>query len=193
MFPSAHEGSEVHFTRACQPATFRLQGLVTLLTACSLRTRAGLVSYRQRSWDSPFGGFPSRKVPPAFPPGMHPHTVSLSGIPAAEAPGRPDEPRFLGFNPSESPSRLDRCLARQPPDPPLGFPLPGSSGGHLGWDFAQPPLSRFANQANKSPSSPASQSLDQQPLGLVVPLRRSTTLRRDSPLRVPAPVRSRYI
>jgi hypothetical protein len=187
-FPSAHEGSEVHFARACRPATFRLQGLATLLAACSLRARAGLVSYRQRSWDSPFGGFSSRKVLPAFPPGMHPRTVLLSGIPTAEAPGRPDEPRFLGFNPPESPLRLGRCLARQPPDPPLGFALPGPSGGYLGRDFTRPPLSRFENPANESPGSPAPQSLDQQPLGLVVPSYRSTTLRRDSPLRVSAPV-----
>jgi hypothetical protein len=34
---------------------FRLQGLVTLLTACSLRSLVDPVSDRQRSWDSPFG------------------------------------------------------------------------------------------------------------------------------------------
>ena len=33
-----------------------------------IRSLAGLVSYQQRSWDSPFGGFPSRKVSGAFPP-----------------------------------------------------------------------------------------------------------------------------
>ena len=38
-----------------QPATFRLQGLATLLTACSPRTPAGFVSHRRRSWDFPFG------------------------------------------------------------------------------------------------------------------------------------------
>lgn len=47
---------------------FRLQGLVTLLTVLSRRIRAGFVSYRQRSWDSPFGAFPSRTVLGAFPP-----------------------------------------------------------------------------------------------------------------------------
>jgi hypothetical protein len=47
---------------------FRLQGLATLLTVSSCRFRAGFVSYRQRSWDSPFGAFPSRTVPGAFPP-----------------------------------------------------------------------------------------------------------------------------
>ena len=68
--PTALEGSEVHWPRALPaPATFRLQGLVTLLAACSFRARAGFVSHRQRSWDCPFGGFPSRKVSRAFPHG----------------------------------------------------------------------------------------------------------------------------
>jgi hypothetical protein len=38
-------------------ARFRLQGLVTLLTAYSLESRAGFVSHRQRSWDSPLRRF----------------------------------------------------------------------------------------------------------------------------------------
>jgi len=50
----------------CLPATFRLQGLATLLTAFSLRSLAGFVSHRQRSWDSPFGAFSSRKVSRRF-------------------------------------------------------------------------------------------------------------------------------
>jgi hypothetical protein len=45
-----------------EPATFRPQGLATLSAAYSLRARAGLVSYRRRSWDSPFGAFSSHKV-----------------------------------------------------------------------------------------------------------------------------------
>jgi hypothetical protein len=44
------------------PAMFRLQGLITLLTAFALRFRAGFVSRRQRSWDSPFGAFSSREA-----------------------------------------------------------------------------------------------------------------------------------
>jgi len=43
------------------PATVRLQGLATLVTAYALQARAGFVSHRQRSWDSPFGAFPSRR------------------------------------------------------------------------------------------------------------------------------------
>jgi len=52
-----------------QPAKFRLQGLVTLLTAYSLESRAGFVSHRRRSWDSPFGGFLSPQASTAFRPG----------------------------------------------------------------------------------------------------------------------------
>jgi len=67
LLPIAHEVSKVHFTRACLPATFRLQGLVTLLTVYSLRDRAGLISDRQRFWDSPCGAYSSRKVSLGFP------------------------------------------------------------------------------------------------------------------------------
>jgi hypothetical protein len=50
----------------CLPATFRPQGLATLSTAYSLRTRAGSISHRQRSWDSPFEAFPSREASARF-------------------------------------------------------------------------------------------------------------------------------
>lgn len=49
--PSARanrEGPPVH--GLCLPAAFRLQGLGTLLTVCSLRSLFGFVSSRQRSW-----------------------------------------------------------------------------------------------------------------------------------------------
>jgi hypothetical protein len=60
----------IHCPRALPPpATVRLQGLVTLLTAFARRTRVGLVSCRQRSWDSPFGVFSSQKVSGTFRPG----------------------------------------------------------------------------------------------------------------------------
>jgi hypothetical protein len=62
-----HSRSTHH--ESSRPATFRLQGLVTLLTGYSLESRAGFVSHRQRSWDSPFGGFLSRKISAAFRPG----------------------------------------------------------------------------------------------------------------------------
>jgi hypothetical protein len=48
------------------PATFRPQGLTTLSTAYSLRAPAGFVSHQRRSWDLPFGAFPSHKVSERF-------------------------------------------------------------------------------------------------------------------------------
>jgi len=87
------------------PATVRPQGLVTLSAVYALRARAGLVSSRQRSWDSPCGAFSSRKVPAAFPPGCTHLPFLPSVIPPHEAEGRPNEPRLLGFDPSGSPWR----------------------------------------------------------------------------------------
>jgi hypothetical protein len=63
------------------PATFRPQGLVTLSTAYSFRARAGFVSHRRRSWDSPFGAFPSRKVSATFPGGRTHLPFHLSVLP----------------------------------------------------------------------------------------------------------------
>jgi hypothetical protein len=52
---------------------------------------------------------------------MIPRTVPPVGAPAAEAKGRPSRPRFLGFNPSESPWRPDKGLACRSLVTPLGF------------------------------------------------------------------------
>jgi hypothetical protein len=43
---STYKESKVHLTRVNPPATFRLQGLVTLLAIYSLRSRAGFFSHR---------------------------------------------------------------------------------------------------------------------------------------------------
>jgi hypothetical protein len=56
-----------HDASRAGPALFRLQGLVTLLAAYSLRSLAGFLSRRQRSWDSPFEAFSSRRSTRAFP------------------------------------------------------------------------------------------------------------------------------
>jgi hypothetical protein len=126
-FPSLQHlrNRESTYRGLCLPATFRLQGLVTLLAAYSSRSRAGLISYQQRSWDSPFGAFSSRKVSDPFPDQKNPHTVPPVGIPAPEGTGRLDRPRFLGCDPSESPWRSDALLAHPTLDAPLGFALLG--------------------------------------------------------------------
>jgi hypothetical protein len=55
-----------HYASRAWPALFRLQGLATLLAVCSLRSLAGFVSCRQRSWDSPFEAFSSQEVSERF-------------------------------------------------------------------------------------------------------------------------------
>jgi hypothetical protein len=103
-----------------RPASFRLQGLVTLLAAYSLESRAGFFSHRQRSWDSPFGGFLSHKVSAAFRPGR-------THLPLAQRYFRRRSVRparrasVSGSTPCESTLRPCRVLSRRPPAPPLGF------------------------------------------------------------------------
>jgi hypothetical protein len=114
------------------------------LTAYSFRARVGSRSPRQRSWDSPFGAFSSRKVSKAFPPRMNPPAVSPTGTAAAEAPARPGRPRLLGFHPSESPSRAGVCLARRFTGCSLGFlPFQGALARALNRAHTRSPLTRF--------------------------------------------------
>jgi len=120
--------------------------LVTLLTAYSLESRAGFISHRRRSWDSPFGGFTFPEVSAGFRLG-EPTYRSLGGVPDAEAPNRPSQAAVSGSMPPGSASRPCECLARQSPAPPLGFAPLGPTGGDLGLDFSGPPLARFAGSA----------------------------------------------
>jgi hypothetical protein len=126
------------------PATFRLQGLATLLTAYSFQAPADLVSCRQRSWDSPFRAFPSRKVSDAFPPQMDPHAVFPPGAAIAEAMARAGRPRLLGFDPYKSPLRpwhVFNTPARRML--PWVFSLPGHTSDSLDRDPSRSPLTRF--------------------------------------------------
>jgi hypothetical protein len=65
-----------------KPATVRVQGLIALVAVFARRTRAGFVSRRQRSWDSPFGAFSIDTVTGAFPPGR----THLLFLPPVNAP-----------------------------------------------------------------------------------------------------------
>jgi hypothetical protein len=96
------------------------------LTVSSLRNRAGFFSHRRRSWDSPFGAFSSWEGARCVSARTDPPTVSPAVIPCAEARSRLGRPRFLGFDPSESPLRACVCLAHWTLDAPLGFALLGS-------------------------------------------------------------------
>jgi len=103
-----------------RPATFRLQGLGTLLTACSLESRAGFVSHRRRSWDSPFGGFLSRRDPRPF-SREKPAYRWLSGNSAARSVRPARRASVSRFTPARIALRPNGVLGRQPPAPPLGF------------------------------------------------------------------------
>jgi hypothetical protein len=63
------------------PATFRPRGLVTPSTAYSLRSPAGFISPRRRSWDSPFGAFSSREVSGRFRPQAPTYRFSQQSFP----------------------------------------------------------------------------------------------------------------
>ena len=126
------------------------------MTVYASRSRAGFVSHRRRSWDSPFGAFSSRKESQPFPDEKDPPTVPPVGIPCTEVWGRLDEPQFLGLSFRES-LATEVCLAHRPLDAPLGFSLLGCLSKCLGRDFARPPLSRFASRAGR-PATCASES-----------------------------------
>lgn len=104
----------------CLPATFRPQGLITLSTVFSLFVRAGFVSHRQRSWDSPFEASSSAKGN---------RTVSGPDGPTYRWPKARRHPkvltgprrRFLGFDPFASSWRNQALLTPSPLDAPLGF------------------------------------------------------------------------
>jgi hypothetical protein len=134
----------------CLPATFRPQGLITLSTAYSLRTPAGFVSHQQRSWDSPFGVFPSREACGRFRQHGPTYRFSLrcyhreNGGPARRA-------AVPGPQPPESPWRLNAWLARKPLDTPLGFALLGSTAGSLVRAFTRTPLTRLTERTSRSP------------------------------------------
>jgi hypothetical protein len=149
--------------QACQPATFRLQGLATLLTAYSLRSRAGFVSHRQRSWDSPFGAFSSRKVSGALPPGRT-HLPFLPSVlpppkrwagPTGRGSWVSSLPRVPGDHRAFDPTTAGCSLGFRPSRVLLRKPTAGFR-----------PISSHAlpRPGGKPPNSPAPQSIARLPL-----------------------------
>jgi len=120
----------------------------------------------------------------------NPRTVYPVGYPAAEAMGRPNEPRFPGFDPSESPWRPIAELARRPLVAPLGFAPSRVSRRKPGPGFARTPPTRFAVVSLAAGA--------RRRLGVSIGLRLAPPGasgkpddERDSPFRVLAPERSR--
>jgi len=148
------------FREPSQPAKFRLQGLATLLTVCSLESRAGFVSHRRRSWDSPFGGVLSLQASAAFRPGR-------THVPLAQRYFRRRSVRparrasVSGFKPVGTALRPCGGLTRQSPAPPLGFAPLGFTCEDLAPDSSGTPLTCLASPDDYSPSRPTPQSVDQ--------------------------------
>jgi hypothetical protein len=140
-------------------ATFRLQGLATLLAVSSLRSRAGFVSHRQRSWDSPFGAFPPRRGSRTFPHRkahlpFHPPLFLVLKHRAG-----PVGSRFLGLPPREC---LDDAmgLAPQRPAAPLGF-APSRVHSQRPWPSLHPASSHALGRASWQRTKPTRASESQ--------------------------------
>jgi len=169
-------------------ATFRLQGLVTLLTAYSLESRAGFLSHRQRSWDSPFGGFLSRKISATFRPGRT--HIPLTQRYFRRRSVRPARRASVsGSTSCESALRSCRFLSRRPLAPPLGFSPLGFTYGDLDPDFSRPPLACLTCSDDHSSNRPAPQSLSRPPSCFARPTPKHRT-GRNNPSGVSAPARS---
>jgi len=97
--------------------------LVTLLAVSSLRSLAGFVSHRQRSWDSPFGASSSRKVSERLRSERPTYRFSHRYTPPEARPAR--QAAVPGFWPFRKSLATTACLARQPLAAPLGFTLLG--------------------------------------------------------------------
>ena len=145
-------------------------------------TPAALMGFALRS-------FPLSQGIRAFPPGSTHTPFHLPFNRHPKATGRPDRPRFLGFDPCESPWRPSAGLARQPLAAPLGFALLGSANRSLGRTLARPPLTRFAGAPRKA-CPPALQSIDRLLPDPVHDPQRTTDPGRDNPFRVFAPTKS---
>jgi len=151
------------------PASFRLQGLVTLLTVYSLRiprrscfVPAALLGLTLRSFLLAEGIRPvSRPEEPTY------RFARLYTFASEDARAGLTSRGFWAFAQPASPWRPSVCLAHRPLDAPLGLTLPRFTGRSLDRDFARSPLTRFAARAHTR--TPAPQSIDQLPLRLLRP------------------------
>lgn len=135
--------------------------------------------------------FPLERYPPAFPPRMNPLAVPLAVLHVACATSRSDEPRLPGFNPSQSPLRSCMCLARRPPDAPLGF-FPSRAFPRKPWrDSSRSPLTRFPRTtAGGGCSSGVPEYRSTRASLRPCSRRQADDSGRSNPLRISAPVRS---
>jgi hypothetical protein len=165
--------------------------LATLLAVYSLRSRAGFFSHRQRSWDSPFGAFPTRKVFGVLPPEWPHLPFHPSVLPPPWRWAGPTGPGSWGLTLSRVPG------ARQRVSSPTAGCSPGSFGPsrvrHRKPRSGLLPNSSLAlcGLDDHSPGAPAPQSIARLSTGLFHVAHRSAPAGKGDPSRVPAPARSR--
>jgi hypothetical protein len=130
------------------------------LTAYSLGSRAGFVSHRRRSWDSPFGGFPFQEASPAFRLGRTHVPFALPLLPPLmRRPG----PASRGFWARTSRKCLVTVRWFRPATTGASHGVCPSRATSESLDpgFSGSPLTRFAGSGDYSPNPPAPQSIDQ--------------------------------
>jgi hypothetical protein len=111
-----------------------------------------------------------------------------SGVPAAEAPDRPDGSRFLGFSSLESLAD-ERVFSPSPTGSSLGFSPSRVHPRRPGSGFR--PTSSLTLRSTVFTALPAPQSFNRPSPGLSHLPCRNTTAEKGNPLRVSAPVHSR--
>jgi hypothetical protein len=172
-------------TRYVPPSGFGypLDGLLPSIPCRFSFTPAALMGFTLRSFllSKGFRGVTTR---------MDPLTVLPVGIPAPGTVGRPNRLRFPGFDPFESPLRLNGCLVRLSPDAPLGFfPLRVRCRKPCGGFLPHSSLA-LCRLDEISSGPPAPQSIDWLSTGPVHVVCRDTPAGRDDPYRVLAPTSS---
>jgi len=155
-FPSTHAGEEGPLSagESHSPAAFRLQGLATLVTACSPRRLIGFVSSRQRSWDYPLRSFRLPGGGLGFPPKPDPRRFPATYSGPPKRTGRTSRPRLLGFGPPPEFRGPPQVFIPRHTGGSLGvFPLQGSAAGRLAaGSRPRAPLTRFAEAARGGPA-----------------------------------------
>jgi hypothetical protein len=184
------QGSGVHSRGFASPATFRLQGLVTLLAVSSPRTRAGLVSCRQRSWDSALRSFLLSRGAPDVSAKDGP-TCRFACRCSCERVRRPArQTSASGLRPSRESLAPSSAINTDGTGCSLGLPpFPGPPTGCLAGASAPAPLTRLAVAVALTATLLAPQSIPQHPARPTSPSSRSWSTLSGRPLKVSAPPR----